>query len=110
MRGSPQPNRRASFSIESIINRNVRPDYPEDSSSPKPGHPDPAKISVPITPYLMRGVDPQALLDHRLAHLAGVAANPHLGLSQLGYLMNPFYPQFMAMASHLNPPPGKHFH
>jgi hypothetical protein len=106
-RSSPQPaNRRASFSIDSIMNKSQG--QPGRTSPPEaaplvPVLPasDRPKISVPITPYSMRGMDPQLSLDPRVAHLAGVAANPHLGLSQIGYI-NPFYAQYLAMASQLS--------
>lgn len=113
-RASPQPNRRASFSIDSIINKSQDKDYLDRTSlephqqlipvlpmSAKP------KISVPITPYEMRGRDLQPGLDARLAHLAGVSANPHLGLSHVGYMGNPFYAQYLAMVSQLGQGPGK---
>jgi hypothetical protein len=63
-----------------------------------------APLVVPITPYTSRGLDPRTPLDPRLAHLAGVAADPRLGLSpaaSMGFMMNPYYSQYLATASHL---------
>jgi hypothetical protein len=55
-------------------------------------------LVVPITPYSSRGLDPRTPIDPRLAHLAGVAADPRLGLSpaSMGYMMNPFYSSYLA--------------
>jgi hypothetical protein len=114
--GNSNPaHRRSSFSIDSIINKSEPKDYPADPPSPKPvkmvkpvtSQPESNRIVVPITPYSMRGLDPQTSFDPRVAHLAGIAANPHLGLSQIGSLMNnPFYAQFLAMNSQIMPPSG----
>ena len=119
-----QPYRMSSFSIDSIISSGSREDRVDNSSSnqvissPKPIKPvalTPRRspvtsqhsnnpLVVPITPYQSRGLDPRTPLDPRLAHLAGVAADPRLGLSpsaaSMSYLMNPFYSQYLA-ASHL---------
>ena len=116
--GNSNPaHRRSSFSIDSIISKSEPRDYPADPPSPEPvkmvkpvtSQPESSRIVVPITPYSMRGLDPQTQLsfDPRVAHLAGIAANPHLGLSQIGNLMNnPFYAQFLAMNSQIMAPSG----
>jgi len=120
-----QPYRMSSFSIDSIISSGSREDRMDNStsnqviSSPKPIKPvaltprrspvtsqhSSTPLVVPITPYQSRGLDPRTPLDPRLAHLAGVAADPRLGLSpsaaSMSYLMNPFYSQYLATASHL---------
>ena len=115
--GNQQP-RRSSFSIDSIISKTDSRDYSSDRAtpcSPRPVKPPTSqsetssRITVPITPYTMRGIDQPGSLDPRLAHLAGIAANPHLGLSQISYGMNPFYAQYLAMASQLSAPPGKFY-
>ena len=122
-----QPYRMSSFSIDSIISSSSREDRPDNGSpmtssnvisSPKPIKPvaltprrspvtsqhSNTPLVVPITPYTSRGLDPRTPLDPRLAHLAGVAADPRLGLSpaaSMGFMMNPYYSQYLATASHL---------
>ena len=69
-------------------------------------------IVVPITPYQNRGMDPNTPIDPRLAHLAGLIADPRLGLtptrgspfpySHAGIpgvpAINPYYPYQLAAA------------
>jgi len=102
----------SSFSIDSIISGQDRTSSSSPSSSttshvssPKPikpvavtprRSPVTSQANTPlisITPYQSRGIDPRTSIDPRLAHLAGVAADPRLGLSpvaSMGY-MNPLY-------------------
>ena len=70
-------------------------------------------IVVPITPYQSRGMDPNTPIDPRLAHLAGLIADPRLGLTPtrgspfpyptagLGGVpgINPYYPYQLAAAA-----------
>ena len=49
-------------------------------------------ILVPITPYHNRGMDPNTPIDPRLAHLAGLTANPTLGLTPTGGAPFPYSP------------------
>ena len=70
-------------------------------------------IVVPITPYQNRGMDPNTPIDPRLAHLAGLIADPRLGLtptrgspfpfSPAGIpglpAINPYYPYQLAVAA-----------
>ena len=81
-------------------------------------------IVVPITPYQSRGMDPSTPIDPRLAHLAGLIADPRLGLTPtrgspfpyptagIGAVpgMNPYYPFQLAAAASVaglwTPPPA----
>ena len=70
-------------------------------------------IVVPITPYQNRGMDPNTPIDPRLAHLAGLIADPRLGLTPtrgspfpyptagIGAVpgINPYYPYQLAAAA-----------
>lgn len=49
-------------------------------------------LLVPITPYQNRGMDPNIPIDPRLAHLAGLTANPTLGLTPTGGAPFPYSP------------------
>jgi len=124
--GNQQQQKVSSFSIDSLMSGSKydRVDYgppsPVNVSSPKPvkplamtprrspapSHQSSTPLVVPITPYSSRGIDPRTPIDPRLAHLAGVAADPRLGLSpaataMAGYMMNPFYSSYLATASQL---------
>ena len=69
-------------------------------------------VNVSITPYQNRGMDPSTPIDPRLAHLAGLIADPRLGLTPTRGApfpyspaipgvpgLNPYYPYQLAAAA-----------
>lgn len=117
-------HRMSSFSIDSIISGSSRDDRVDNGSSahvssPKPIKPvpvtprrspvtsqpssqqqQPTTPLVHITPYASRGIDPRTPIDPRLAHLAGVAADPRLGLSPVAASFGYANPYSNFFASH----------
>ena len=62
-----------------------------------------SSIVVPITPYQNRGMDPNTPIDPRLAHLAGLIADPRLGLTPTRGSPFPYSPAGMPGMAALNP-------
>ena len=60
-------------------------------------------IVVPITPYQNRGMDPNTPIDPRLAHLAGLIADPRLGLTPTRGAPFPYSPAAIGGVPTINP-------
>ncbi len=102
----------SSFSIDSLISNRrqeldlkssnpnsspVRPVPLPPTTTSRPSAPSPPL--VPISPYTSRSIPPSlSQIDPHLAHLAGVAADPRLGLSPSlsSVMQNPYYAAHMS--------------
>ena len=80
------------------VQRPRSPPHTPTISSVNTPHQPPTTPLVSITPFAARGANSSAdpRIDPRLAHLAGLAADPRLGLTPTGganpFLMNPYSP------------------